>query len=283
MKYIYQYLPKTLLISTLALLQGCLTTPNEAEMNHLLKQQKSLIAQQQEQLLAERPQHTDLYFVGFAADYSQNVFKKEALYTQALFDQRFDTKGRSTVLINNNATDQVLPLANYTNLKKTLKNVADKMNVEEDILFLFLTGHGKKDLGLSINYGPQQQVILPPNLLKSALEKSNVKWKVIVVSACFSGIYVDALENEHTLVMTASNAMQPSFGCSNTADFTYFGEAYFKNQLTTNASFIDAFEQAKVEITAKEKKFNLQHSKPQIKVQQTMINKLSELTVHEGG
>ncbi|WP_084683783.1 C13 family peptidase [Psychromonas hadalis] len=55
------------------------------------------------------------------------------------------------------------------------------------------------------------------------LLKSKIKWKVIVVSACYSGIYIETLADEYTLVMTASNAEQPSFGCSNSANFTYFG------------------------------------------------------------
>ena len=68
---------------------------------------------------------------------------------------------------------------------------------------------------------------------------------MIVVSACYSGIYTDALADDYTLVMTASNSTQPSFGCSNMANFTYFGEAYFKNQLQQHTSFVDAFYQAK--------------------------------------
>ena len=262
------------------LLQACVTTPTKDEMVTLQKQQPALIAQQKAQLLPERPQQTDLYFVGFGADYSQNVFKKEVRYAQNLFDQRFDTKGRSTLLINNNETDQQLPMANYRNLKKTLKYVGEKMNAEEDILFLFLTGHGIKGNGLVINYGPQQKAVLSPSQLKWALYRAKIKWKVIVVSSCYSGIYVGYLRDKHTLVMTASNASQPSFGCSSTADFTYFGKAYFKDQLATDTSFIEAFEQAKIAIAKRERGMKFDASKPQIHVEQTMRDKLTELKVN---
>jgi len=278
-KNIFSYTP---FLASLLLLQGCITTPNESEMNALFRQQNQLVETQKAQLLPERTEQTDLYFVGFGADYSQNVFKKEVFYAQNLFDQRFNTQGRSTLLINNNATDQSLPLANYLNLKKTLKYVGETMDVEEDVLFLFLTGHGKKDEGLFVNYGPQQQAFLSPSLLNIALEKSNIKWKVIVVSACFSGIYTDVLADEHTLVMTASNSTQPSFGCSNMNDFTYFGEAYFKSQLQQHSSFVEAFYQAKDEISDKEKMYGLEPSKPQIAVADKILNKLTELTVNEG-
>ena len=75
------------------------------------------------------------------------MFKKEVFYAQNLFDQRFDTKGRSTLLINNNETDKTLPLANYLNLEKNIERTwVETMNTEEDVLFLFLTGHGMQKI-----------------------------------------------------------------------------------------------------------------------------------------
>ena len=47
------------------------------------------------------PGIVDVYFVGFGSSDEQDVFMKEVLYAQQLFDRRFDTRGRSTVLINN--------------------------------------------------------------------------------------------------------------------------------------------------------------------------------------
>jgi len=158
--------------------------------------------------------------------------------------------------------------------------VGETMNTEEDILFLFLTGHGIQGRGLVVNYGPQQIAVLSPSRLKRVLAQANIRWKVIVVSACFSGIYTEALKDKHTLVMTASNASQPSFGCSSTANFTYFGKAYFKEQLTTKTSFIEAFNQAKIEIAKRERSMKFDASKPQIHVEQTMVDKLTELKVN---
>src|SRR5262245_34632028 len=41
-----------------------------------------------------------LFFLGFAGYGGQAVFKREALAVRALFDARFQTKGRSLVLVN---------------------------------------------------------------------------------------------------------------------------------------------------------------------------------------
>ena len=61
--------------------------------------------------------------------------------------------------------------------------------------------------------------------LRSILDAAGIGWRVIVISACYSGSFVDELRSDRTLVITASRADRNSFGCSNEADMTYFGRA----------------------------------------------------------
>ncbi|MBI3343396.1 MAG: hypothetical protein HY028_00695 [Gammaproteobacteria bacterium] len=58
-------------------------------------------------LLPERPGISDLYFVGMGSYALQDVFMKEVRYIQRQFDERFDTRGRSVSLINNEKTAQI--------------------------------------------------------------------------------------------------------------------------------------------------------------------------------
>ena len=83
-----------------------------------------------------------------------------------------------------------------------------------------------------------------------------------MVSSCFSGQFANEITDLHTLVITAINPNQQSFGCTNTSEFTYFGEAFFKEQLAQNASFIMAFIAAKSRITVKENKMGYENSQP---------------------
>ena len=75
---------------------------------------------------------------------------KEVAYVRRLFDESFDTSGRSISLVNNVQTVSRVPLANASNLRLMLKNVASRMDSDEDVLFLFLTSHGSKDAVLSV-------------------------------------------------------------------------------------------------------------------------------------
>ncbi len=228
--------------------------------------QSELLARQATALAPQRPGITDLYFVGFAGNGSQNVFMKEVRAAQTLFDERFDTQQRSIALVNNARTVGELPLANAANLRSVLGDVADAMDRDEDVLFLFLSSHGSRDHRLSVDFFPAQIGSIGPGTIGKLLDESGIKWRVVVVSACFSGAFVDTLRNDHTMIITAAASDRSSFGCSNQRDFTWFGKAFFDDQLRRNFSFDGAFARAKRTIAAWEALENLNPSEPQIHV-----------------
>lgn len=96
------------------------------------------------------------------------------------------------------------------------------------------------------------------------LDHAGIKWRVIVVSACFSGSFVDALASQTTLVATAASADRESFGCASGRDFTYFGEALLRDALTADGSLVDAFRAAEAAIGARERREGLKASEPQL-------------------
>ncbi len=228
-------------------------------------------------LAPERPGITDLYFVGFAGYANEDVFMKELRVIEPLFKQRFDTQDRSIVLINNPQSAATTPIATGTNLAMTFHRLAKNMNVEEDIAFLYFTSHGSKQHELSVNFWPLKLNQITPTSLKKMFDQAGIKWRVIVVSACYSGGYIEPLKDEHTLIMTASDANNTSFGCGSESDFTYFGRAVFDEELRKTFSFAQAFEQAKASILKREKADNFEPSNPQIFVGEKIAIKLKEL------
>jgi len=238
--------------------------------------QPALVEAKLAALAPERPGVVDLYFVGFAGTSTQDVFLKEARFAQKLFDDRFDTRNRSLILVNNPATIKDLPVASVSNLRAVLAGVARKMNLEEDVLFLFLTSHGSRHV-FSVYFPELALDDLGDRELREMLDQAGIKWRVIVISACYSGSFVDALKNERTLILTAASAERTSFGCSSENDFTYFGDAFFNDALRKDRSFIGAFERARSTIAQREVKEKLTPSEPQIFVGAAMKAKLHEL------
>ncbi len=249
---------------------------NPASEDVLIKQPQ-LLYEALTELEDERPGVTDLYFVGFAPYSAEDVFRKDIEVAHQLFDDRFDTDGRSVVLINNPGTMLDTPFATVSNLRATLSEIGDIINPDEDVVMVYLASHGTRDHKLSIEFPPLQLDALSPETLKQLLDDAGIKWRIIVVSACYSGGFIEPLKDEHTLIMTASAANRTSFGCGAESDATYFGDALFQHALRFEDSFVKAFEQAKKQIAEREQSEKREASNPQIFVGEQMGKKLPKL------
>ncbi len=219
-----------------------------------------------------------LYFVGFAGDAAQDVFMRELTAVGRLLEERFGAAGRTVLLVNNPRTATNLPFATATNLELALRKVGRVMDRDNDVLFLFLTSHGSPDNVLTVENGPLELDGLTPEMVRRMLERSRITWKVLVVSACYAGGFIEPLKDEHTLIITAADAVHESFGCSYGEEFTWFGKAYFNEALRSTYSFTDAFTRARETIRKGEKERGETPSNPQIWVGEDMKRKLMELT-----
>jgi hypothetical protein len=193
-----------------------------------------------------------LYFVGVAGYSAQDVFMKEVKYVSDIFETRFGTSGRSIVLINNPQTVLDVPVASVTSLRQSLARIGKVMDTDKDILFLYLTSHGSQEHRLSLDFGSMRLDDLDPQTLRKILDESGIKRRVVVISACYSGGFVEPLKDANTLVITASAPDKQSHGCSNDADLTFFGKAYFQDALQRAGSFTEAFDIAKPLVTERE-------------------------------
>jgi hypothetical protein len=118
---------------------------------------------------------------------------------------------------------------------------------------------------------------LPPMDVRSALDDAGIRWRIVIVSACYSGIFIEPLKTDTTMILTAADSQHTSFGCADDRDLTYFGEAFLRDSLPKASSLEDAFEQARSSITRREKMETLDHSNPQMWVGASMAKKLHQL------
>jgi len=135
---------------------------------------------------------------------------------------------------------------------------------EEDVLFLFVTSHGSdKPAYLSVDNSGLQLTQLTPARLKAALAATPIKWKVIVVSACYSGSFIPALQDDNSLVITASRATAIR-SAATAAQHDRLWPRLFSEALKQTRSFTAAFELARTRIAAREKAEGLTPSQPQM-------------------
>lgn len=249
----------------------------ELDVETLLYRQPVLLDEALSRLRPQRNRHADLFYVGFASFATEDVFSIEVDYIKRLFDERFGTKGHSVNLVNHLDTLANTPLATATNLAAALKRIGKIMNRDEDVLFLYLTSHGSSDHKLAVEFWSLPLNDITPSQLKAMLDEAGIKWRVVVVSACYSGAFVEALKGPYTLVATAAAQDRTSFGCGSESDFTYFGEAVFKEQLQRQFSMISAFKSAAVSIAEREQREKLEASRPQLWVGKSIEPYLADL------
>ncbi len=213
----------------------------------------------------ERPANAKpaTFFVGFAGVGEQRVFAEEIELAAKVVGNRYHTGNRSLLLINDRRDLESHPLASVTGLHYALRRLAEKMDVEHDILFLGLSSHGSDEPALLVSNSALPLNELTGNELASALDDSGIKWRVIVVSACHAGAFIKPLSNPNTVIITAAAADKTSFGCSDDRDLTYFGEAFYRDALPKSTSLVDAFNETKTAIRAREKVADMTASDPQ--------------------
>jgi hypothetical protein len=248
----------------------------DAEAEALFYDQPARIAAAVARVKAAQPGRPGVYFVGFAGDGDQGVFRREARFAADVFGERFGSQQRSVLLINDVEDRDSWPLASVAGLTQTLKVLASRMNTEQDVLVLFLTSHGSED-GLEVSNGTLPLAQLGPTELRQALDASGIRWRLLVVSACYAGVFIDELKGDTTAIVTAADAAHTSFGCEDDRELTWFGEAFLKDSLPGTASLEEAFRKAAGLVAKREEAEHQTHSNPQLYIGPAMHRKLGEL------
>lgn len=222
---------------------------------------------------------THWYFLGVAGDSYDSVFSSEIQRIKAQFDTRFGTFGRSIALINDPTTQTKLPIASQTSIQRSLNRIGQQMNKDTDVLFLYMTSHGEQN-HFEIENAPLDLAQVDPKWLRTALDKAGIKWRVIVVSACYSGSFIPALQSDNTLIITASASDRASFGCNNDLTYTYFGKAFFDDAMREHSTLKDTFDDAKNSVAKWENAQGFEPSEPQWSIGKNMELMLPQLEKH---
>ena len=169
-------------------------------------------------------------------------------------------------------------MATVTNLRATLKEIGATIDRDDDVVMVYLESHGGRNHHLAVAFPPLELDQLTPETLRAMLDEAAIKWRIIVVSACYSGGYIEPLKDDFTLILTASATDRTSFGCGTESNATYFADALFQHALRFEDSFVKAFAQARERIAEHEQEQKVSPpSDPQIYVGDEMAAKLPKL------
>jgi hypothetical protein len=135
--------------------------------------------------------------------------------------------------------------------------------------FAYFSSHGNTS-GISMGDG-----ILPPSRMNQMISNAcGERPTVIVVSACFSGVFVPELAAPNRLILTAARSDRTSFGCGEQFKYTYFDECFLQN-LPHSGDFPDLAHDTIACIAAREKKEGFKYaSEPQLSIGADVAAKL---------
>jgi hypothetical protein len=247
--------------------------PNPAA-EPVIEAQRVLLDEALSGLADARPGVTDLYFVGFAAGES-DALRSDVLSAIEVMDERWATDGRSVAFINHRASILEQPMATVSNLRDALAELQQVIDIDEDVVMLYVAGMGAPGGGIEVALPPFELLPLTPVGVRRLLDDAGIRWRIVVVTSCYSGAWLEALAGDTTLVITATDATGAGAGCALSDDGTAFGSALFGHGMTDADTVEGAFELARGRIA--ERAQGAASGLPQIAVGQAMAGKLREL------
>ncbi len=235
----------------------------------IVEEQEPLLDAQLAALAPQRPGVIDIYTITFAPYEGEEVFRRESRMVSEVMAKRFGTAGRGVQLLNHRDHLTDMGWATPLNLQRAISSIAETMDRAEDILFIHLTSHGAANGELAANFWPLDVDSVMPADLKQWLDEAGIQYRVLSISACYSGSWIAPLAGDGTLIMTASDADHTSYGCGRKSELTFFGRAMYDEQIRSKTlSFEEAHAAARVVIKKREEDAGKDdgYSNPQIKV-----------------
>jgi hypothetical protein len=139
------------------------------------------------------------------------------------------------------------------------------MDPKEDVLVLYSTSHGIPT-GITYHDGDEGYGVLTPARLAALLDELGIRNRLLILSACYSGVFVPAVWSDTTALVTAASAGRTSFGCAADNDWTFFGDAMINRALRKPQPLAAASEEALRLIGGWEAGKNYEPSYPQVSI-----------------
>ena len=214
-------------------------------------------------LAPQRPGTVDAYVIAIALD-TDPVFGREAREAGEVLERRFDAARRTIVLAGTpDEAERPTPRGSPGSLSRALSRIAELMDEQEDVLVLYSTTHGTP-LGLTYRDGDRETATITPKQMRSLLDQNNMQNRLLIISACYSGIFIPGLQTTNSVIVTAASRDRTSFGCIADNDWTFFGDAMINHALRKPQSLGAAYAEAAALVTEWERRFEVTPSLPRI-------------------
>ncbi|WP_299127399.1 C13 family peptidase [uncultured Alcanivorax sp.] len=216
-------------------------------------------------LAPQRPGVRDVYLLVVGGDGTEAVFAREVDWVAERLGSVFDLKRRHVRLINGGSDE--LPLATRTSVQESLKALDALLDPEEDLLLVHFVSHGSPDGDLLLDDKSLKLNNLTVADGKQWLNGLSARHQWVIVSACYSGKWVEGLATPERVVFSSAAADRTSFGCGDDSERTWFSKALYGEAMAAGVNDPQAwFDAANEKVSLMEKEQGIEgdaHSQPQ--------------------
>lgn len=235
-------------------LAGCVATPYQGEgklrSDALLKKQ----FEQAEQRRQARPEGR-LIFAGAAMHSQSKAFRSDVRLAE-----------KTVLAIDPNAIvfkldnpipgqDADWPYATRENVALVLRKVGAIARPADKVMLL-LSSHGNAGI-LGVNFAGREYPGVNVRWLTQSLAELGDTPTLLLLSACYSGSFVEPLARPNRIILTAAAKDRNSFGCEFHSTNTYFVDALLNQPSMKKRSLVQIMEQARIDVDRREKKQKL--------------------------
>jgi hypothetical protein len=94
-----------------------------------------------------------------------------------------------------------------------LQELGGAIDVDDDVVMLYLTAGTTDEHALAAVHPPLDLVDITPDVVKQLLDNAGIRYRIIVVSACAAGAWIDALQDDDTAILVAAPGDARPSGC----------------------------------------------------------------------
>ncbi len=240
-------------------------TRQRAEMESRLYSEAQRLESAFSGLAPQRPGVRDVYTLIVGGDGTEGVFAREVDWVAQRLGTVFDIEGRQLRLTNGGSGE--LPMATRTSIRRSLEQLDSILDPQEDLLLVHFVSHGDKNGDLKLAEKNLALNDLSVTEGTQWLDDLETRYQWIIISACYSGQWQQALANPYRAVFASAAADRTSFGCSDDSERTWFSAALYGDALEMGTSDPAAwFTAANQRVTEMEKEQDIaadEHSMPQ--------------------
>ena len=224
----------------------------------------------QNKLFIDKKNISKIFYIGLGMwGNGETWSEKDVIDLEKVFRKIYHNRNFYSHIFSNKGvpSSSQYPYFSEKKLRQQIKKISDSASID-DIVIVVISSHGFPE-GINFRVGMLKSKVITGKEITEIFAPLNNKNSFFVISSCYSGSLIDDLAGSLKVILTASSAKKPSFGCEKNSPNSWFIEALKESHNILNREHIRFsikkwFSKTKEIVKNKEESYGYPQSLPQI-------------------